>query len=87
MPRSTTWQGKSRASGVRAGSSSIEMTRSIEPAMISRTGWRIVVRFMFSQRAISMSLKPMRPISRGTERPADWTALSAPMATTSSPQK
>jgi hypothetical protein len=55
--------------------------------MICRIGWRIVVRLMFSQPAISMSLSPIRPMSSGTFRPESPIALSAPMESTSSPQK
>jgi hypothetical protein len=51
------------------GVSMVATTRSMEASMISAMGWRIVVRLMFCQPAISMSLSPMRPMSSGTEAP------------------
>jgi hypothetical protein len=41
----------------------------MEASMISATGWRMVVRLMFCQPAISMSLSPIRPMSPGTSGP------------------
>ncbi len=55
--------------------------------MMSNSGWRMVVRFTYSQPAISMSLNPMTPMSSGTRSPASRMALSAPIDNTSSPQK
>lgn len=37
--------------------------------MIELTGWRMVVRLLFSQPAISMSLSPMMPMPPGTVSP------------------
>jgi hypothetical protein len=51
------------------------------------TGWRIVVSPMFCQRDISMSFRPIRPMSPGTVSPASSIALMAPTASRSSPQK
>ena len=54
---------------------------------MASNGWWMVVRSILAQPAISISFSPMMPISPGTAIPASRNADSAPIDSTSSPQK